>query len=155
MDQWIVIQHRVRPFQLNFNRTLQEYIDGFGDLRGEFWLGMEKIYQLGGGFMRIEMSTADGTTLKTTSEHLVRFGGAPSYTAHSPYMNFDAFTATSKDPIPFAAQHMHECSQQVNGWWFFSDSCSPHAVYPNANEPEWPGQKSQIVSTTVSLQKLI
>ncbi|ELT93357.1 hypothetical protein CAPTEDRAFT_27725, partial [Capitella teleta] len=43
---WIVIQHRYAPFHLSFNRAYQDYKDGFGDLNGEFWLGLQKIHEI-------------------------------------------------------------------------------------------------------------
>ncbi|XP_060658819.1 fibrinogen-like protein 1 [Drosophila nasuta] len=42
---WTVIQRRKHD-GFNFNRTWSEYKDGFGNLRGEFFLGLEKIHLL-------------------------------------------------------------------------------------------------------------
>ncbi|XP_049297117.1 ficolin-2-like [Anopheles funestus] len=42
---WIVIQHRFNG-SMNFYRNWQEYKNGFGNLDGEFWLGLDRIYQL-------------------------------------------------------------------------------------------------------------
>ncbi|NWI40707.1 ANGL5 protein, partial [Picathartes gymnocephalus] len=42
---WTVVQKRsdgIVPFQ----RTWSEYLDGFGDLTGEFWLGLRKIFDI-------------------------------------------------------------------------------------------------------------
>ncbi|XP_022111529.1 ficolin-1-like [Acanthaster planci] len=40
-----VFQRRING-SVSFNRTWQEYAEGFGDLTGEFWLGNEKLYDL-------------------------------------------------------------------------------------------------------------
>ncbi|XP_053139562.1 angiopoietin-related protein 7-like [Hemicordylus capensis] len=42
---WTVIQRR-QDGTVNFNRTWNEYKDGFGDLNGEFWMGNENIHEI-------------------------------------------------------------------------------------------------------------
>ena len=46
IDQYIVIQRRTVPFDMSFNRTWDEYKNGFSDLNGEFWLCLEKLYRI-------------------------------------------------------------------------------------------------------------
>ncbi|KFB35709.1 AGAP011225-PA-like protein [Anopheles sinensis] len=42
---WIVFQHRFNG-QVDFYRNWTEYRNGFGDLDGEFWLGLEYLHKL-------------------------------------------------------------------------------------------------------------
>lgn len=42
---WIVIQNRFNG-DINFFRSWNDYKEGFGNVGGEFWLGLEKIHQL-------------------------------------------------------------------------------------------------------------
>ncbi|XP_050100966.1 fibrinogen-like protein A [Anopheles aquasalis] len=42
---WLVVQHRFDGL-VSFSRNWTEYRDGFGDVRTEFWLGLEKMHQI-------------------------------------------------------------------------------------------------------------
>ncbi|XP_049548170.1 angiopoietin-related protein 1-like [Anopheles darlingi] len=42
---WIVVQYRFNG-SIDFYRNWDEYRDGFGNLDGEFWLGLEKMHQI-------------------------------------------------------------------------------------------------------------
>ncbi|ALC40062.1 maker579 [Drosophila busckii] len=44
-DGWTIIQRRLDG-RVSFDRSWQEYRDGFGDLRGEFFLGLQKIHKM-------------------------------------------------------------------------------------------------------------
>ena len=44
-DDWIIIQRRVDAF-VSFERSWDEYAAGFGDVDGNFWLGLETIHNL-------------------------------------------------------------------------------------------------------------
>ena len=44
---WIVIQRRNASLgTVNFTRNWEDYVNGFGDLEGEFWIGLENIHEL-------------------------------------------------------------------------------------------------------------
>ena len=43
---WIVIQRRLLNGQENFSRNWADYVNGFGDLNGEFWYGLKDIHTL-------------------------------------------------------------------------------------------------------------
>ena len=54
---WTVFQRRVSG-NLSFERGWEDYVHGFGDLKGNFWLGLELIHQLtkkGDITLRIEL----------------------------------------------------------------------------------------------------
>ena len=61
---WIVIQRRLPNGTESFTRNWRDYEDGFGDLSGEFWLGLRNIHCLTARDdleLRIDMETEGGT----------------------------------------------------------------------------------------------
>ena len=44
-DVWFIIQRRVDD-SVSFERCWNEYVDGFGDVDGNFWLGLDAIHNL-------------------------------------------------------------------------------------------------------------
>ncbi|XP_013379369.1 angiopoietin-2-like, partial [Lingula anatina] len=59
---WLVVLRRTDN-QVDFHRTWNEYRDGFGDPRDQFWLGNEALYGLtnqGNYSMQIDMKSCDG-----------------------------------------------------------------------------------------------
>ena len=58
---WIVFQRRVDA-SVDFFRTWNEYKEGFGDLSGNFWLGLEKLHQLA--------APGRGVTLRVDLKHM-------------------------------------------------------------------------------------
>ena len=62
VNNWIGFQQRINS-SLDFNRSWSEYKSGFGIYNGNFWMGLEKIYQLtssGQYRLRFELLTIDG-----------------------------------------------------------------------------------------------
>ena len=46
LGKCIVIQRRTLPFGISLNRTWDEHKNGFGDMNGDFFLGLEKLYRI-------------------------------------------------------------------------------------------------------------
>src|SRR6218665_843911 len=62
INNWIVIQQRVVNGGVNFVLPWSDYKAGFGSISGDFWLGLEKIYQLTSSAryrLRIEIQSLD------------------------------------------------------------------------------------------------
>ena len=47
-ERWVVFQQR-QYSSVDFYRDWNDYVQGFGDKAGEFWLGLESIHQLTAG----------------------------------------------------------------------------------------------------------
>ncbi|XP_046861613.1 ryncolin-2-like [Xenia sp. Carnegie-2017] len=66
---WTVFQRR-QDGSVNFYRGWKDYKQGFGDLKGEFWLGLDKIYRLTSARrnkLRVDLGDTSGN--KTYAEH--------------------------------------------------------------------------------------
>ena len=62
---WMVVQRNRINSTTNFNRTYIEYENGFGNLSGDFWYGLEGLHcltQRGVWEMRIDYQLTNGTT---------------------------------------------------------------------------------------------
>ncbi|NXT03015.1 ANGL3 protein, partial [Jacana jacana] len=74
-SSWTVIQNRVDG-SLDFNQTWDAYSNGFGDLNGEFWLGLNQTYSItkqGHYILRIELQ--DWKDNKRYVEYAFSLGG--------------------------------------------------------------------------------
>ena len=61
---WTVFQKR-RDGSVDFYRTWEDYKRGFGSLKGEFWLGLDKIHRLtvnGNNKLRVDLEDNLGNT---------------------------------------------------------------------------------------------
>ena len=59
---WSIILRRYDG-SLDFDRGWSAYVEGLGDLTGEFWLGLEKMYRLTGGSyfnLRFDLESSKG-----------------------------------------------------------------------------------------------
>eukprot|EP00794_Sanderia_malayensis_P015366 gene15366-16943_t len=77
---WVVFQRRIDA-STNFNRNWQAYKDGFGQLDGNFWLGLDKIHRL---------TRAWSSTLRIDLENATRY----SYNAR--YAIYNRFVVASE-----------------------------------------------------------
>ncbi len=61
---WTVFQRR-QDSSVNFYRSWQDYKNGFGDLNGNFWLGLTKLHRLtksGQNVLRVDLTDWTGDT---------------------------------------------------------------------------------------------
>ena len=74
---WVVFQRRMDG-TVNFYRNWADYVKGFGDLNGEFWLGLNKIHRL---------TQATNTTLRVD---LADFDGEKRYAKYTTFKILDS-----------------------------------------------------------------
>ena len=67
---WTVFQRRMNGSQ-DFYRDWNDYVWGFGDLSGEFWLGLSKMHRLTTSSTRLRVDLADFDGDVRYAEHTV------------------------------------------------------------------------------------
>ena len=81
---WMVIQRRIANGTVNFTRDWSDYVNGFGDLNGEFWYGLDNIHYLttrDDVELRIDMVMEDdGSELTWTYQTFTVAGANDKYT---------------------------------------------------------------------------
>ena len=172
---WAVFQRRMDGTK-NFYRGWADYVKGFGDLNGEFWLGLSKLNRL----------TYAGTitTSKTLRVDLVDFDGNTRYAQYTTFrvkdsakeyqMNVAGFTGNAGDSLTyhngmnFSTYDQDNdlfngnCASSYKGaWWYKSCHYSnlngrylsgPHTTY--ADGVNWRTWKGQYYSLKISEMKL-
>ncbi|XP_060572732.1 uncharacterized protein LOC132730759 isoform X2 [Ruditapes philippinarum] len=80
---WTVFQNRFDG-SVNFTRSFSEYVNGFGDIHTEFWLGLENLHELvsqGNYELRIDVTAANGSKGYETFPNFTISAGS-NYTLH-------------------------------------------------------------------------
>lgn len=130
---WTMIQRR-QDGRADFRRNWTEYVQGFGDLEGDHWLGLDKIHRLTHGGSQIHFSLL-------SHDFMFNYSFYPSFTVHdvmSGYrMNVDPYGYEGTEPellsyhndMRFSTydrdndQYSGSCSENYgggSGWWFRS-----------------------------------
>lgn len=129
---WTVIQKRHDGSQ-DFNQLWESYKKGFGDLNGEFWLGLENIHALarqGRYLLQVELS--DGQRQPDVATYSFQLAGEEEQFAlrledeSSPQ---EGILSTGATGVPFSTADRDSdsaadvnCAQLLSGGWWFS-SC--------------------------------
>ncbi|XP_052801745.1 fibrinogen-like protein A [Mya arenaria] len=133
VDGWTVIQRRTHG-NVSFERSWEEYVSGFGNLTGDFWLGLEKVHRLtsGGSRLMITMNKSDSNTgylwgsyeavevhsvMKQYALNVDPWGYVGNVPELLSYHNGMKFTTHDRDLDKMIVEN---CSQKYgrSGWWF-------------------------------------
>ncbi|KAL4216365.1 hypothetical protein ACF0H5_024092 [Mactra antiquata] len=134
---WTVIMNR-QDGSVNFpDETYSKYEEGFGDIRSNFWAGLDKMHNLtsdGRAYqLRVELTVANGTTyvanyddfsIGPPSEYVLHIGQY-SGTAGDSLSGHNGFGFTTKE-VDHDSNDGTNCGWYLNGaWWFHTcyDSC--------------------------------
>nr|XP_015803989.2 angiopoietin-related protein 6 [Nothobranchius furzeri] len=125
---WTVIQRR-QDGSVNFFRTWEQYKQGFGNLNGEYWLGLEHLYWLSKQSkykLRVALEDWQGRQVfaEYDSFHLepesdwyrLRLGQYQGNAGDSfSWHNNKAFTTLDRDKDSYTGNCAH---YQKGGWWY-------------------------------------
>ena len=129
---WTVFQRR-QDGSVDFYRNWTDYEDGFGNLTGEFWLGLGKINCLTkeqSNTLRVDLGDFDGNTSyaqyttfsvgDNTTEYNLTVGGYSGTAGDSlAYHNGMKFTTRDNDNDNNTRNWENNCAKYWHGaWWF-------------------------------------
>ncbi|XP_060572733.1 fibropellin-1-like [Ruditapes philippinarum] len=125
---WTVFQNRFDG-SVTFTRSFSEYVNGFGDIHKEFWLGLENLHELvsqGNYELRIDVTAANGSKGYETFPNFTISAGS-NYTLHiSPGHGSIGDNAQQgmsfHNGMPFSTfdhKNTYQCAQTYkSGWWY-------------------------------------
>jgi len=130
---WTVIQRRIDD-TVNFSRTWDEYVRGFGDVNGEYWLGLEKIHRLtkDGAEIYFDIGNYDGTREYAHYKNFTVHDATTLYKMNVDSTGYSGSIAelfSYHDDMKFSTYDRdnddsgsHNCAQYFGGggWWFKS-----------------------------------
>ncbi|XP_019859075.1 PREDICTED: fibrinogen-like protein 1 [Amphimedon queenslandica] len=150
---WTVFQRR-QDGSVDFYRYWTDYENGFGDLTGEFWLGLSKIHRLtkeGSNTLRVDLGDFEENTRYAnystfnvsdgSTEYILTVGGY-SGTAGDNLAHHNGIRFSTKDNDNDHRTHWHCAQEDIGAWWF--NSCfqshlnGPYYTNPTGNG-EWNG----------------
>ena len=127
---WTVFQRRINGTQ-NFYLNWADYVHGFGDVSGEFWLGLHKIHRLTASSTRLRVDLADfDGNVRYAKYNTFRVGDSDSKftltvsgysgTAGDALARQNDQAFSTKDQDNDASSSLH-CAQQWTGAWWYKD----------------------------------
>ena len=142
---WTVFQRR-QDGSVDFNRNWTDYKNGFGNLNGEFWLGLGKINRLTkkqSNTLRVDLGDFDGNTKyvqcttfsvgNSTTEYTLTVGGYSGTAGDSltRWHNGRKFSTRDNDNDNYSGN----CAQHYPGAWWFDACFSSHINGPYQHNP--------------------
>ncbi|XP_056599342.1 angiopoietin-related protein 4 [Triplophysa dalaica] len=129
---WTVIQRR-HDGSVDFDQLWQAYETGFGNLNGEFWLGLEKIHSMskaGNYILKVQFSDWRDDIQSIT--YAFRLNGQENnYSLHvleRTAGNLESSLSSEGSGVPFSTRDKDNdqkndlnCAKQLSGGWWFSN----------------------------------
>ncbi|XP_033238667.1 fibrinogen-like protein 1 isoform X1 [Drosophila pseudoobscura] len=152
---WMVVQRR---FDGSVNFSEGSYIDGFGSLAGEFWLGLEKLYILTNitpHMLHIQLVDFDDNTWYAEYDHFIVGNKICDYNL----VNLGYYSGNAGDAL---RNHVHE---GFNKWWVYKkevqDGCNLNGKFyastsrnRNTKDGIYWGTRGNLKSCTMLLKSM-
>ncbi|KAM3595737.1 uncharacterized protein V6R79_001847 [Siganus canaliculatus] len=124
---WTVFQRR-KDGSVDFFRGWKDYVRGFGDLSGEFWLGLDLLHNLTSAtrmILRVDLRDKDESAFAKYStfdvakrNYKLSVGGYSGTAGDSlSYHNNRVFSTKDRDPAPFITR----CAMSYRGGWWYKN----------------------------------
>ena len=130
---WTVIQRR-RDGSENFNRDWEDYRVGFGDLTGEFWLGLDKIHRLATNqVIWVDLMNSNNDRKYAQYDW---FSVGPRSSGY--WMTVGKYSGDAGDALSWSSGHKFtakdkdndswakNCAEAYKGAWWYGDGCHYH-----------------------------
>ena len=137
--QWVVFQKR-KNGEVNFTRGWSEYVNGFGDPKWEYWLGLEKIHCLTAAVfraeLRVDLGDFDGNkkyaqyNFISVNNNLTNYRldiGLYSGNAGNALRGVTCISPGNHDGMAFSTYDRNGvyCAQSLSaGWWYNACYCA-------------------------------
>ncbi len=152
---WLTILRRTKSEEsTNFHTFQEEYEGGFGDLKGDFWLGLRTMHLLsknGDCEMRVDLYDENNTNVAHVSYNVFKVEKYPGYQLY--LKGFDPSNDSLTDSLSqfsgrtfTVSTHKEDektetmCAHGRGGWWYKDDGrCSEKGsvLTKEAHELEW------------------
>ena len=156
---WTVFQKRFNGF-VGFYRDWNEYKNGFGDVRGEYWLGNEKIHQLTEipSQLRVEINTTSSGIRYAKYSNFTITNEATNYTLfvdsysgsasdHLKYHNGMSFSTKDRDNDEIGGS----CAKSYQGAWWYK-SCASSDLNSNYGNSHYQWRWSNLKGSEMKLK---
>ena len=128
---WTVFQRRMDGSQV-FYRNWRDYVHGFGELKGEFWLGLSKIHRLANSTdpaaLQVDLKDYDNSTAYANYSSFYIGGSSTDYT-----LQVSGYSGTAGDSLAYHSGYKFStkdddndvnsghCAVEHSGaWWYRS-----------------------------------
>ena len=159
---WTVIQRRNASMGwVNFTRGIADYEKGFGDLDGEFWMGLKKIYELTNRqsvAMKVSVWDSNGRyyywnyPLFRINTRNNWYSLSTSMTVGRGSANYSPFGYEGRSTYFFAYDYYssNNCGfSRQSGWWYYNKLCGNARANLNGRH-----QPSGLCGTEAAREKL-